>query len=39
MVVAVRGIIWIGCGICTGAGARNVKELALEDWDAEGGVR
>lgn len=40
MMVAVRGIIWVGCDICAGAIAYDVKEMALDDWDGEGqGVR
>lgn len=37
MMVAVRGIIRIGCDIRAGAGAQSVKELVLEDGDAEEG--
>lgn len=40
MMVTVRGVIWVGCDLCSEAVAHDGKDPALEDWDGEGeGVR
>ena len=39
MMATGRGIVWVGCGICSEAVTYDVQKPALEDWDGDGGVR